>query len=108
MDSIYTVTAVTSAHGHETHCIGWFLTYEDAEKATLEDKLDFSEEGHFEYAVIEKIQHAGAYPFSPSYEQKWFKVNVEKDESGNIKDITYKKMDSVPEEYIGVCNFSMG
>ena len=100
---IYAVASI-SKDGKHTHCIGWFKSYEEAEKEVLNDTGDFSEEGENEYAVIEKVDD-GVFPISEV--QKWFRADVKKDDEGYVVDIKYKPI-AVPEKFKGIINFSIG
>lgn len=101
---IYTVTAVDGLDA-PSHCVGWFSSLEAAMKATKENKMDFSECGSYQYAVVEKV-HEGLPAFAPSDEQKWFKC-IKKEKDGNLEDIVYEEC-NVPKEYKNISNFSIG
>lgn len=63
---------------HE-RCVGYFNTFEEAEKATLENWGDIYECGYYQYVVIEAIK-PGLYSIDihPTwYEAKWIESNAE-------------------------------
>lgn len=101
---IFTVTAVDGLDA-PSHCVGWFSNLKDAVEAAKSNKLDFSECGSYEYAVVEKVSE-GLPAFAPSNEQKWFKCR-KKEEDAELKDIVYEECDT-PEKYKGISNFSIG
>ena len=80
---IYLITGITYEENDKSNlfpdrsqrCFGYFQTFEEAEKAVLNNSCDIWETIH-EYAVIEKVEDGiHQYDFNPT----WFKWNLEKE-----------------------------
>ena len=80
----------------DTRCVGYFKTFEKAEKAVKENACDIWETC-YDYAVIENIPEGlYQYDFHPTW-YKWDDLNEE-----------YKRIEGRPEEYKNQVGFNLG
>lgn len=112
MDKIYTVTMVEGEHTFESHCVGWFHTYEEAKEAVISGKCSDSYLSCYKYAVIE-VMPSGVHPRCEDEEQKWFEFEVPwiYDDDAKLSDakfIACKELEKAPEYYHNTFGFSMG
>jgi hypothetical protein len=100
MNTIFTITVIRYKKPHLAHCIAWFSgeRLKDAESSILENWCDMSEDGYWQWAVIEEIREGEIYPCPPESEI-WFSWDKKKGE--------YKPC-SKPKELVDVVNFGIG
>jgi len=88
-----------SVENIDSHSLGWFSKFTDAEMAILNNQLDLFEEGYYKYAVIEKVPEFLSH--TPA-EEHWYEC---------IKctwpDIEIEKIKK-PEFLHNICRFGMG
>lgn len=109
MQSIYIIQVRVSNTGIERRnkrSIGWFETFEEAEKCLLANPATFSDDGYYKVALIEKVP-PGPYSIGLSDEEpfvKWYKLE------GNTTfenfDAKYVEASDLKQE--GVIGFTMG
>lgn len=95
--TIYTVTTLRGWDIGTPRVIGWYETYEEAERSVLFNDLDIHE-GSETYAVIEELR-PGPYPCPPT-STHWFEWNEDKRE--------YMKLSATPKAFKSICNFGIG
>ena len=99
MEYIYTITTLRGliiALGG-TRCVGWYPTFEQAEKAVVENYQDIYELGYYPFCVIEKVQY-GIYCIKR--EEHWYKWDEDLER--------YIKISRKPDLFEGSCCYSLG
>lgn len=61
----------------KNRCVGWFPTFEQAEKAVVENQQDIYELGYYPFCVIEKV---GFGIYFLNREEHWYKWDSKKDQ----------------------------
>lgn len=74
---IYTITVVRFATFQNHRSVGFFYTFEDADRAVRQNMGDMNEDGHYIFAVIEPVRE-GIYVLPRK--ETWYKFNNEKKE----------------------------
>ena len=94
MDSIFTVTTLTPlGKKHCSRAVGWYPTLEEAKETVINNSCDI-QELLYTYAVIEEV---GPHLYPDIKTEVWFEW----------KDGKFCPIDK-PQEFWGLCNWSMG
>lgn len=96
MDTIYTVTTTSERDKVFSRCVGWFMNIGEAMESVIKNYGDISEEGYYNYCVIEEVGSGLYYAFSRK--ELWFEW----------KEDNYELLENKPEHFKNICNFSMG
>lgn len=92
---MYFITTIDSKDG-DTRCVGYYSTFEKAEKAILNNACDIWETC-YNYCVIENIKE-GLYQYDQ--EPIWYEWNKIKEQ--------YEKIEEKPEGYERMVGFAIG
>jgi hypothetical protein len=100
MKTIYTVTGVYSesfkSSNTSTRCFGWYSSLEEAKESLNKNPNVISEEGYYEYVIIEEYE-TGLHPLC--IDGVWYKWNDNsKKYIPSMKPLIFEK----------VCNFGLG
>lgn len=106
MDSIYTVTTVPATFPHkDVRCIGWFPEKSLAVEAIKNNYGDMNEDGHYRYALVEKVD-SGIYTFPR--EETWFEWKKVAGLGAHNAESRYMQLSKKPNRFNQIACFSMG
>jgi len=105
MEYIYVIVLFKIQSGivKQERAVGWFNSFEEAERYVLSNEGDMYEYGEYNVALIEKI-HSGFY-MKP--EETWYAVDASQEREIGVMEYKIEKCEK-PGIFEKICGFSMG